>query len=140
MGFVAGKELIRASPILKCVSPIDDLKHPCVISKGARAALKRAGIPDHDLSTHIKEVQLGTSAGLSGAHALDVIQDEPAWVNRRAVYAEAHCFAVLLGAWVDVMVIPLPDEPLALIEFILSSPQGGFWVRVVCFEDLPARR
>ena len=41
--FVAGKELIRASPILKFVSPIDDLKHPCVISKGIRAALKRAG-------------------------------------------------------------------------------------------------
>jgi len=140
LGFVAGKELIRASPILKCVSPIDDLKHPCVISKGTRVALKRAGIPDHDLSTHIKEVQLGTSAGLSGAHALDVIQDDPAWVNRRAVYAEAHCFAVLLGAWVDVMVIPLPDEPLALIEFILSSPQGGFWVRVVRFEDLPTSR
>jgi transcriptional regulator with XRE-family HTH domain len=139
LGFVAGKELIRASPILKCVSPIDDLTHPCVISKGARAALKRAGIPDHDLSTHIKEVQLGTSAGLSGAHALDVIQDDPAWVNRRAVYAEAHCFAILLGAWVDVMVIPLPDEPLALIEFVLSSPQGGFRVRVVRFEDLPAR-
>ena len=42
--FVAGKELIRASPILKFVSPIDDLKHPCVISKGIRAALKRAGV------------------------------------------------------------------------------------------------
>ena len=42
-GFVAGKELIRASPILKCVSPIDDLKHPCVVSKGVRIALKRAG-------------------------------------------------------------------------------------------------
>ena len=60
-------------------------------------------------------------------------------MSRRAVYAEAHCFAVLLGAWVDAMVIPLPDEPLALIEFMHSSPQGGFWVRVVRFEDLPAR-
>ena len=43
LGFVAGKELIRASPILKCLSPIDDLKHPCVISKGIRMALKRPG-------------------------------------------------------------------------------------------------
>ena len=77
LGFVAGKELIRASPILKCVSPIDDLKHPCVISKGIRVALKRAGIPDHDLSTHIKEVQVGTSAELSGAHALDIDPGRP---------------------------------------------------------------
>ena len=50
LSFVAGKELILASPILKFVSPMDDLKHPCVISKGIRAALKRAGISDHDLS------------------------------------------------------------------------------------------
>src|SRR5271166_4863966 len=121
-GFVAGKELIRASPILKCVSPIDDLKHPCVVSKGVRIALKRAGISDHDLSAHIKEVQVGASADLSGAHALDIIQADPAWVGRRAVYAEAHCFAVLLGVWVDAMVIPLPDEPLALIEFFNRSP------------------
>jgi transcriptional regulator with XRE-family HTH domain len=135
-GFVAGKELIRASPILKCVSPINDLKHPCVVSKGIRMALKRAGIPDHDLSARIKEVQVGASAELSGAHALDVIQADPAWVSRRAVYAEAHCFAVLLGVWVDAMVIPLPDEPLALIEFMHSSPNGGFWVRVVRFEDI----
>jgi len=138
-GFVAGKELIRASPILKCVSPIDDLKHPCVVSKGVCMALKRAGISDHDLSAHVKEVQVGASAELSGAHALDVIQADPAWVSRRAVYAEAHCFAVLLGVWADAMVIPLPDEPLALLEFMHSSPQGGFWVRVVRFEDLPAR-
>jgi len=121
-GFVAGKELIRASPILKCVSPIDDLKHPCVVSMGVRIALKRAGISDHDLSAHIKEVQVGASADLSGAHALDIIQADPAWVGRRAVYAEAHCFAVLLGVWVDAMVIPLPDEPLALIEFFNRSP------------------
>ena len=138
-GFVARKELIRASPILKCVSPIDDLKHPCVVSKGVCMALKRAGISDHDLSAHIKEVQVGASAELSGAHALDVIQADPAWVSRRAVYAEAHCFAVLLGVWADAMVIPLPDEPLALLEFMHSSPQGGFWVRVVRFEDLSAR-
>jgi len=136
LSFVACKELIRVSPILKCVSPIDDLKHPCVISKGVRTALKRAGIPDHDLSNRIQEVQFGPSAELSGAHALDMIQADPAWVNRRAVYAEAHCFAVLLGAWVDVMVIPLPDEPLALIEFMHSLPNGGFWVRVVRFEDV----
>jgi len=135
-GFVAGRELIRASPILKCVSPIDDLKHPSVISKGIRMALKRAGISDHDLSAHVKEVQVGASADLSGAHALDIVQTDPAWVSRRAVYAEAHCFAVLLGAWVDAMVIPLPDEPLALIEFTPSSPQGGFWVRIVRFEDI----
>jgi hypothetical protein len=107
-----------------------------VISKGVRTALKRAGIPDHDLSNRIQEVQLGPSAELSGAHALDMIQADPAWVNRRAAYAEAHCFAVLLGAWVDAMVIPLPDEPLALIEFMHSSPNGGFCVRVVRFEDV----
>jgi len=34
------------------------------------------------------------------------------------------------------MMIPLPDEPLALIEFTPSSPEGGFWVRVVRFEDI----
>jgi len=133
--FVAGKELIRASPILKLVAPIDDLKHPCVISKGVRLALKRAGIPDHDLSTPL-EVQAGTSPELSGAHALDVIQADPAWVNKRAAYAEAHCIAPRLGTWVDAMLIPLPDEPLALTEFIPSSPEGGFWVRVVRFEDM----
>ena len=138
MSSVAGKELIRASPILKFVSPIDDLKHPCVISKGIRLALKRAGMSDHDLSTPL-EVQAGTSPELSAAHALDTIQADQAWVNKRAAYAEVHCIAARLGTWVDGMVIPLPDEPLALLEFMHSSPQGGFWVRVVRFEDLPAR-
>ena len=133
--FVAGKELIRASPILKFVSPIDDLKHPCVISKGIRAALKRAGVPDYELSTPLV-VQPETSSELSAAHALDTIQADPAWVSKRAVYAEAHCIAPRLGAWVEGMVIPLPDEPLALIEFMHSSPQGGFWARVVRFEDV----
>jgi transcriptional regulator with XRE-family HTH domain len=135
LSFVAGKELIRASPILKFVSPIDDLKHPCVISKGIRLALKRAGIPDHDLSTPM-EVQEGASPEISGAHALDMIQADPAWVNKRAAYAEAHCVAPRLGTWVDAMMIPLPDEPLALIEFTPSPPQGGFWVHVVRFEDI----
>jgi len=139
LGFVAGKELIWASPILKFVSPIDDLKHPCVISKGILTALKLAGVSDHDLSIPM-EVQAGTSPELSGAHALDMIQADLAWVNKRAAYAEAHCIAARLGGWVEGMVIPLPDEPLALTEFILSSPLGGFWVRVVRFEDLPARR
>jgi transcriptional regulator with XRE-family HTH domain len=136
--FVAGKELLRASPILKFVAPIDDLKHPCAISKGIRMALKRAGIPDYDLSTPM-EVQAGTSPELSGALALDTIQADPAWVNKHAAYAEAHCIAARLGTWVDVMAIPLPDEPLALIEFMHSSPNGGFWVRIMRFEDLPAR-
>jgi transcriptional regulator with XRE-family HTH domain len=139
LSFVAGKELIRASPILKFVSPIDDLKHPCVISKGIRLALKRAGIPDHDLSTPM-EVQAGTSPELSAAHALDMIQSDPAWVNKRAAYAEAHCIAPRFGAWVDGMVIPFPDEPLALIEFILSSAEGGFKVGVVRFENLLSRK
>ena len=85
------------------------------------------------------EIQAGTSPELSGTHALDMIQADPAWVNKRAAYAEAHCIAARLGAWIEGMVIPLPDEPLALAEFILSSPLGGFWVRVVRFEDLPAR-
>ena len=137
--FVTGKELIRASPILKFLSPIDDLKHPCVISKGIRVALKRTGVSDRDLSIPL-EVQAGTSPELSGAHALDMIQADPAWVNKRAAYAEAHCISACLGVWVEGMVIPLPDQPLALTEFILSSPLGGFGVRVVRFEDLPARR
>jgi transcriptional regulator with XRE-family HTH domain len=137
--FVTGNELIRASPILKFVSPIDDLRHPCVISKGIRAALKRARVSDHDLSIPM-EVQAGTSPELSGAHALDTIQADPAWMTKRAAYAEVHCIAARLGTWVDGMVIPLPDEPLALLEFMHSSPQGGFWARVMRFEDLPARR
>jgi len=135
LGFVAGKELIRASPILKFVSALDDLKHPCVISRGIRLALKRAGVSDHDLSIPM-EIQSGTSPALSGAHALDMIQADPAWATRRAAYAEAHCIAPRFGAWVDAMVIPLPDQPLALIEFILSSAEGGLKVRVVRFEDL----
>jgi hypothetical protein len=109
-----------------------------VISKGIRVALKRAGVSDHDLSIPL-EVQAGTSPELSGAHALDTIQADPAWVNKRAVYAEVHCIAARLGTWVGGMVIPLPDEPLALLEFMHSSPQGGFWARVVRFEELPAR-
>ena len=135
LSFVAGKELIRASPILKFVAPIDDLKHPCVISKGVRMALKRAGVSDRDLSAPM-EVQAGANPEISGAHALDMIEADPAWAARRALYAEGHCLAARLGAWVEAMVIPLPDEPLALIEFAPSSPQGGFWVRVVRFEDV----
>ena len=135
MSSVAGKELIRASPILKFVSPIDDLKHPCVISKGIRLALKRAGMSDYDLSTPL-EVQAGTSPELSAAHVLDMIQADPAWVNKHAAYAEAHCIAPRFGTWVDAMMIPLPDEPIALIEFTPSSPEGGFWVRVVRFKDV----
>jgi transcriptional regulator with XRE-family HTH domain len=134
-----GDELVRASLVWKFVSPIGDLRHPCTVSKGTREALTHAGIPSHDLSKVIKEVRYGTTPELSGAAALEAIQSAPLWIERRVVYAEAHCIAVSLRAWINLMVTPLPDRPFALIEFAKAPEEGGFWVRVVCFEDLTRR-
>jgi hypothetical protein len=74
---------------------------------------------------------------VSGADALNTIQNDPRWVAGQAAYAEAHCFSSGLGIWCNGVVTPMPDEPLALVEVAQSTPEGGFWVHVFTFKDVP---
>ncbi len=139
-GSVPGKDTIRYYPVWKFVVPMNDLRHPCAISRRVRDTLKRAGIPSHDMSSSSKDIRRGGE--FSGAAALDAIQSDPVWTERRAIYAEAHCVATASRMWINLMGTPLPDVELAVIEFA-PSPQGeegGFWMRVVAFEDPPTNR
>src|SRR5271166_3809767 len=49
-GSMLGDRVVRASPVYKFLVPMSDLKKAVVVSKGARAALQKAGVPYNELS------------------------------------------------------------------------------------------
>jgi transcriptional regulator with XRE-family HTH domain len=130
-GSILGIDVLRASPIWKYASPVDDLRHPIDISKGLRSALKKAGRSEEYIESYAKEIPESTPQEHSTVHALNLIQRHPLWINRRALYAEALAVSDALG-WIDFLAAPFPHGPLALVVFApVSAEEGGFWVRVV---------
>ncbi len=134
--------LIRASHVAKIVTPMDDLTHAIVVSKGVKDALRQAGGSYDSLSNVIvdpKEALAWPHYEVSVVRALELIQADPRWLKGEIVYAEAHCRSLRIGQWTHLMVAPLPDRCAALIEVAPSrrGPEEGFWVRLV--EDLPSR-
>jgi transcriptional regulator with XRE-family HTH domain len=136
--------LIRASHVAKIVTPMNDLTQAIVVSKGVKDALKQVGLSFESLSNVIvdpKEARTSPHYEVSTVHALELIQADPRWLKGEIIYAEAHCLSLRVGAWVHMMVAPLPDRCAALIEAAPSrrGAEEGFWVRLIEAEEIPAR-
>jgi transcriptional regulator with XRE-family HTH domain len=132
--------LIQASHVYKYVVPVNDLTHPCLLSQGVLKALARAGVMRtqlkgdwwHDMAKKSQTYEI------SVVRALKIIEADEAWRSGNIAYAEAHCLAPKLLFWVNLMVAPLPERHLAIIE-TMKDPEGeadGFWVRLHPVEEL----
>jgi transcriptional regulator with XRE-family HTH domain len=140
-------DLVRASPVAKYVVSKNDLLRPSLISKGLERILKRYGIDAKEvfLGDNLRErAHRSAQYPVSGMHALEMIQADPRWRDGSAVYAEAHCVAVLLGhSWSTLLVAPLPDGDDAILEWGADTcddpAKEGFWVRFVMAEELSKR-
>jgi DNA-binding XRE family transcriptional regulator len=136
-------EVIKASSIFKYVAPVNDLTHPCVLSKGITEALYEAGIKQTELRGDWWHDMADKSHtyDISSVKALDMIEADPDWRAGRVAYAESHCFAPKLLFWTNLMVAPLPDRSFALIESVRDpkGEAGGFAVRLHRVEDLAKR-
>jgi transcriptional regulator with XRE-family HTH domain len=140
-------DLVRASHVAKYVVRKNDLLHPSVISKDLERILKRYGINAKEvfLGDNLRELaHRSAQYPVSGMHALEIIQADPRWRDGSAVYAEAHCVAVLFGhAWSTLLVAPLPDGDEAILEWGADTSDDpekeDFWVRFVTARDLPKR-
>jgi transcriptional regulator with XRE-family HTH domain len=131
------EEAAKASPVMKYVAHVKDLTHPVHVSKGWRQAIERLGYRGRDLQAHFEEVQPATPEEHSALRALELIQQDPLWIKRRVVYAEAHCLTRNFG-WVDGVVAPIHTQGLALVEWAksLRADEEGFWVHLVRPTDL----
>ncbi len=125
-------QAVKASPVMKYVAHMDDLTHRCVVSKGLHSVLQEAGVSHLELAS-IGEVPKSLTYPLIDTYrAIELIQRDPLWVERRAIYADSHCLSTF-GYWISLLAAPLPDRPYALVEFAecVDGATGGFWVRVV---------
>jgi transcriptional regulator with XRE-family HTH domain len=133
-------DLVRVSPLYKVIVDMEDLTSPIVASKGVIEAIEAAGaFKGEDQPFDAAELaRTSPRYEITGTRALEIIQADPKWQAGEIVYAEAHCLSLAMGgAWLDVMIAPLPERIAALIEFVPSKrgPEGGFWVHLVGFED-----
>jgi transcriptional regulator with XRE-family HTH domain len=115
------EDATKASPVLKYAAHMDDLKHPVLVSKGVREAIRRLGISE-DMPSQPEEVLPATPEEHSCLHAFELIQQDRLWINRRTVYVETHCLSARFG-WVDGVIAPLPFQDFALVEFAPSPPR-----------------
>ena len=135
------EELVRASPVYKCIADMKDLTHPIVASRPVPELLKAVGAPEAGEKPFDFAAKLDRQSPdyeVSLLRALEMIQSDPEWLHGGIVYAEIHCVSAALEGWVDVMVTPLPDQLAALIEGVPSKrfAAGGFRVRLVRFRDI----
>jgi len=135
------EELVRASPVYKWIADMKDLAHPVVASHAIMeflAAIGASGADDKPFDVAEKLDRQSPDYEVSLLHALEVIQADPGWLRGDIVYAEIHSVLAAIGGWVDVIVAPLPDQLVALIEGVPSKrgAAGGFRVRLVRFRDI----
>jgi|SRR5271166_101812 len=130
-------EVVKASPVMKRISRMEDLKTSKIVSKGL---LEKFGIlPGEVDATAMKLVpKTDPLYCVSSSHFYDIVQADSHWLKGGVVYAEGHCLSVALNHWVDVMVAPLPDRDAALIEFVIShkGEDRGFRVHVAHTHEL----
>jgi transcriptional regulator with XRE-family HTH domain len=144
---------LKASPVIKFAARMDDLTHPCLVSRGLEVALKRVGISPPELfkgDTWPDMARTHRNYPISGARVLDMVQADPRWLEGSIVYVEAHCMSVTLGVWANFILAPIPDRDEAVLELAADSREdpaaGGFWVNFVTAADLlrhppsPAKR
>ncbi len=133
---VLGEEAIKGSPVYKFLVPMDRLHQTLVVSKGAIASLTKMGIPYEDVSSErmfTEQALASPDYEVSAYHALDLIESYQGWLTGEVLYAEAHCIATRLNAWIDMVVAPIPDRFSALIEAVPSycGNAGGFWINLI---------
>ena len=121
---------------LQVPGPMDNLHQTLVVSKGAIASLTKMGIPYEDMSSEqmfTEQALASPDYEVSAYHALDLIESYQGWLTGEVLYAEAHCIATRLNAWIDMVVAPIPDRFSALIEAVPSycGNAGGFWINLI---------
>ncbi|MGA7329766.1 MAG: helix-turn-helix transcriptional regulator [Rhodomicrobium sp.] len=132
-------DLIEACPTFKYLVRMDDLFFPCLASLGARRALEQLGVSLNELFHELRE-RSPKDYAVSSAHAFDIIQCDPRWLEARIAYANAHCVSVTLGGqWAYLMLVPLIERGEALAEFVPDpgGPGRGFWVHLVEVDSIP---
>jgi transcriptional regulator with XRE-family HTH domain len=135
------EELVRASPVNKCIADMKDLAHPVVGSRAIMEALRAVGAPEAEENPFDFAANLDRQSPdyeVSALRAFEIIQADPGWLPGEIVYAQSHCVVTASGGWADVMVTPLPDHLVALIEGAPSrrGAAEGFQVRLVRREDM----
>jgi transcriptional regulator with XRE-family HTH domain len=132
---------IKASHIYKFVVPADKLTYPVIVSLGVAEALDRVGIRPAQITGHWWEEFSRRSPryDVSAIRALEIIQADEGWHSGDICYAESHCYSPSIKLWVNMMVAPLPEGDMAIIEAVNDPTSGedeGFWVRLVHVQDL----
>ncbi|MGA7329632.1 MAG: helix-turn-helix transcriptional regulator [Rhodomicrobium sp.] len=140
-GSLLADKAVRASPVYKFITPMDNLRTALVVSRGAFSRLSKVGITLQDLSNTPlfgQNAMLSRHYEESAYKALLTVEADPKWLAGEIVYAEAHCIATRLNQWIDLMLAPLPDTGEALIEATLSENKGGYWVKLTYVDRPPA--
>jgi transcriptional regulator with XRE-family HTH domain len=129
------------SPVLKYTAPLYDLKRALIVSEGLERAAREAGTTVqtvlHDVLDAARYSK--THYGVSGARALEIIEQDPRWATGTIAYAKAHFVALHFGAqWAHGLVSPIPEKNEAVVEFRMDATQGthGFWVELVTLDSL----
>jgi transcriptional regulator with XRE-family HTH domain len=134
-------ERLRASPVLKYTAPMHDLKRALIVSEGLERAAREVGTTAQAVCRDVLDAARysKTHYGVSGVHALEIIEQDPRWAAGSIAYAKAHFVALYFGAqWAHGLISPIPEKNEALVEFRKDATQGtrGFWVELVTLEGL----
>lgn len=135
-------ELVRISPVYKCIVNVKDLTKLLVFSKAMIEAIKAVGAFEvDDKPFDIGELSRKSSYyEVSSGRALEIIQADTRWSRGEIAYAEMHCVSSSLGGvWADAILAPLLDRDAAIIEFAPSKRGAteGFWVKLIGLQDVP---
>jgi transcriptional regulator with XRE-family HTH domain len=130
-------DLVRASPVVKFLAPMDHLTQPVAISRGAAMWLAaKVGLTEEELINHPEAVNAYYGAhpeyySHSVSRALNMVQEDPRWLKLEISYVELRGCGRILGGWARGLVAPVPDEGLALFESMLDPDQSSdeLWVR-----------
>ncbi|HWT77345.1 MAG TPA: hypothetical protein VN648_00865, partial [Candidatus Methylomirabilis sp.] len=135
-------EVVREAYVYKFIVWMNDLTHPTVVSKGAVAALAKAGIKPAELTDGwwADFAHRHPHYEISAIRGLEIIQADKGWLTGEIAYADIHALSTGLNCWLNVIAAPLPDRNSALIEAVeaMRGEVGGFWVRLVSVSDLVA--
>jgi transcriptional regulator with XRE-family HTH domain len=137
------EDVIRASPVIKFLAPLNDLTSPLMISKGLAEVLAELGYTFRDFLTRQgKELWARPNERIywiSTVRCLRDIQKDPRWLRGEIAYAEFRGFGKAMNAWIRGLAAPLVDPDrgdVALIEAVADRSQldsDGQFVRLVPF-------
>jgi len=137
------EDVIRASPLIKFLAPLNDLATPLVASKGLIEVLEDLGYTFRDfVRRQGKELWARPNERIypiSTVRCLRDIEKDPRWLRGETAYAEFRGFGKAINAWIRGLAAPLVDPDkgdVALIEAVIDRSQldsDGRFVRLVPF-------